>query len=122
MKPGGCYCFRTPNVLHYVGIASKLMPHSVHVAIANRMRGLREAHDPYPTFYRANTARAISALSRSAELEISKLAVIEPEPSYGRSHPLLFFPMMFYERVVNSSDLFEKFRSNILGVLRKPVA
>jgi hypothetical protein len=46
--------------------------------------------------------------------------MIEAEPSYGAAHPLLFYPMMAYERVVNSSDLFSVFRVNILGTLRKP--
>lgn len=120
LKPGGVYCFRTPNVLHYVGIVSKLLPHKAHLAVANRLRRLKEAHDPYPTYYRANTTRTIQALSQAAHLEIVKLAGIEPEPSYGRYHALLFYPMMFYERIVNSSDHLQNFRSNILGVLRKP--
>jgi hypothetical protein len=35
-------------------------------------------------------------------------------------HPLLFYPMMAYERLVNSSELFSPFRVNILGTFRKP--
>jgi septum formation topological specificity factor MinE len=34
----------------------------------------------------------------------------------------MFFPLVAYERAVNSSDAFADLRSNILAVLRKPVA
>src|SRR5580658_7799529 len=28
LRPGGVYCFRTPNLFHYVMLGSRLMPHS----------------------------------------------------------------------------------------------
>ena len=52
-------------------------------------------------------------------LEVNHLEVIEPEPSYGRVHAGLFYPMMFYERVVNSSALFSDFRITILAACTK---
>ena len=121
LEPGGVYCFRTPNRWHYVTLASNLTPHSVHRGLANRLRGLRQdAHDPWPTVYRANTRQRLRGLAKSAGFIIEELRMIEAEPSYGAAHPLLFYPMMAYERVVNSSDLFSVFRVNILGTLRKP--
>lgn len=122
LKPDGVYCFRTPNVWHYVGFVSKCLPHTLHLALANRLRGLPDARDPYPTFYRSNTRAAIGRLARSAGLSVVALPTTEAEPWYGRSHALLFYPMMLYERFVNSSARFEGLRSNILGVLQKPAA
>jgi SAM-dependent methyltransferase len=121
LKPGASYCFRTPNRWHYVTIASKLIPHSLHLRWANKLRALdSDAHDPWPTLYRANTRRALRRLAQRSGLWPEELRMIEAEPSYGALHPLLFYPMMAYERLVNSSELFSPFRVNILGTFRKP--
>jgi SAM-dependent methyltransferase len=120
LRPGGIYLFRTPNIWHYVTIASRLLPHSVHLRLANRLRGLKDAHDPYPTVYRANSQRAILRHAQNAALRVSALEMLEPEPSYGAANPILFFPMMFYERMVNRLNALKAFRVNILGILEKP--
>ena len=121
VKPGGGYCFRTPNLWHYVTIGSKLLPHSVHLRVANKLRGLADdAHDPWPTVYRANSRRRLHALAKQTGWLVDELRMIEAEPSYGAAHPLLFYPMLAYERLVNSSELFGPVRVNILGAFRKP--
>ena len=121
LKNGGTYIFCTPNLWHYVALASLLLPHWFHRKLANRLRDLDEnAHDPYPTFYRANTSGAIRRFARSAGLTVARLDMIEFEPCYGRWHSTLFYPMMAYERLVNRSGPLALFRTNIHGVLRKP--
>jgi SAM-dependent methyltransferase len=121
LRDGGPYSFCTPNLWHYVTLGSWLLPHSVHRKLANRLRGLDEkARDPYPTVYRANTPRAVRRLARSAGLTVTSLDMIEFEPCYGRWHSALFYPMMAYERLVNSSTSIARFRTNIHAVLRKP--
>jgi SAM-dependent methyltransferase len=120
LKPKGVYVFRTPNIWHYVAMAANMLPHSVHLLIANRLRGLGpEAHDPYPTVYRANTRPRLTMLCHDAGMEVRKMVMIEKEPSYGRAHELVFFPMMLYERAVNSTSALEFCRANILGVFQK---
>lgn len=120
LKPGGVYCFRTPNLLHYVSLAARLLPFSLHKAIANKIRGLPEDHhEPYKTYYRVNTSKTIRRFSRAAGLHVSQLLFIEPEPSYGKAYPLLFYPMCAYERLVNSVPLLARLRVNILAVLKK---
>lgn len=120
LKPNGVYCFRTPNLWHYVTLASRFTPHAVHLLLGNRLRKLAaDAHAPYQTFYRANTSRRIRQLCREAGLDIVQLDLVEKEPSYGMAHPLLFLPMMLYERAVNSTDLLQSFRSNLFGVVRR---
>ena len=121
LRPGGVYCFRTMNLFHYVSIGARLMPHSIHVLLANRLRSLAEgAHDPYPTFFRSNTRGKLRRLCQEVGLEMSSITMIEPEPSYGRAHALLFYPMMAYERAVNLSSVLSGLRVTILGVVRKP--
>jgi len=120
LKPGACYVFRTPNLWHYVSFGARLLPHWFHDRLANRLRSLPEgAHDPYPTVYRANTARKIRLLCRDAGFLHCDVKLIETEPSYGACSPLFFWPMMLYERLVNSTRYLAVFRANILGVARK---
>jgi ubiquinone/menaquinone biosynthesis C-methylase UbiE len=121
LKPGGVYLFRTPNLFHYVSLVARATPHWFHRAVANRLRNIPpEGHDPYPTFYRLNSRRAILKASISAGFIVRELHMIEKEPSYGMSSRLLFLAFLGYERVVNSSEIFSQIRSNILGVLQKP--
>jgi hypothetical protein len=48
--------------------------------------------------------------------------MVETEPSYGRISRLLFYPMMLYERAVNSVDALSPFRANLFAVFTKPAA
>jgi SAM-dependent methyltransferase len=122
LRPGGAYLFRTPNRWHYVAMASRMLPHFVHVRAANRLRKLSEdAHEPWKTFYRANSGRNLRRLARETGLEARELRGIEPEPSYGAAHAALFYPMMAYERTVNSTRALEGLRANFLGVFCKAV-
>jgi SAM-dependent methyltransferase len=121
LRPGGVYCVRTPNLFHYVSMGARLMPHSLHLLLANRLRALSEdAHDPYPTWFRANTRGKLRKLCRMAGLGKPTMTMIEPEPAYGSAHALLFYPMMMYERVVNATRALARFRITILMVAKKP--
>jgi len=122
LRAGGVYCFRTPNLWHYVAVGSWLLPFSMHLRLANVLRGLSQGqHDPYPTYYRANTFAHIRRLCCESDLVPVVLFAIEKEPSYGRFHPILFYPMLVYERLVNSCDAFRVFRANLFGVLQKVI-
>lgn len=123
LRPGGSYAFRTPNRFHYVAAVSSLTPHWFHRLVANRLRGLpAEAHDPYPTVYAINARGAVRRAAAASGLTVAVLRMIEKEPSYGMASPLVFYPLLAYERVVNASDAFSGFRANILAVLQKPGA
>jgi len=121
LKPRGTDCFRTPNSWHYVWVAARLLPHKIHLLLANRLRSLPPgAHDPYPTFYRANTFQAVRKLSTAAGLTPVEISLIEKEPSYGANSAALFFTMMAYERLVNRWELLKVMRVNILAAAQKP--
>lgn len=120
LKPGGNYIIRTPNLLHYVAAVSRLLPHSIHVAIANRLRALpSDSHEPWPTTYRANRPAVLQRLARDAGLVTDVCVTVECEPSYAKGSAVLFFPMMLYERLVNSSEFFANIRGSINAVFRK---
>jgi ubiquinone/menaquinone biosynthesis C-methylase UbiE len=121
LKPGGKYLFRTPNRYHYVAIVSNYSPLWFHRLIANRVRNLpRNAHDPYPTYYRFNDQRTVTAAAQTMGMEIVEFHLVEKEPSYGMSSRLMFLLFMGYERTVNCSEKLRTFRSNIFAVLKTP--
>ncbi len=116
LKPGGTFIFRTPNKWHYVSLLGRTLPDRVSVWARHHA----EDHRVYPRVYRCNTRKECHQLLLQAGLQVEHFAMIEKEPSYGMSSRLLFFPMMVYERLVNSSSLFGPLRANILCVARKP--
>ena len=117
LRPGGFYIFRTPNLWHYVSIIAKLTPCWIHNLTANRLRAIPQgSHNPYPIFHRMNTRRTCRKILTQAGFNIVLIKVIEPEPSYGMASRFLFYPFMIWERLLNSSALFENIRANILCV------
>lgn len=123
LRPGGVYCIRTPNLYHYVSLSANILPHSMHLKMANKLRGMaKDAHDPYPTWFRSNTRNKLREFCCIAGLSEPTITMLEPEPSYGRAHPVLFYAFMLYERLVNSLELFAGVRITILLAARKPAA
>lgn len=120
LKPGGVFLFRTPNLWHYTSLVSRLTPHWFHNLVANRLRNLpRDAHDPYPTFYRLNSRRAVLCHCNSTDWEPVEIRLIEKQPSYGMSSRILFLTFMAYERLVNKIPALSGLRANILAAYRR---
>jgi len=120
LRPGGVYLFRTPNRYHFVTFASRLTPHWFHHAVANRLRNLpQDAPDPYPTRYRLNSRDAIRGAAGRTGFRVREIRMVEKEPSYGMASRYLFLAFMLYERLVNSSAIFEGVRVNVFGVLEQ---
>ena len=117
LKPTGYFVFKTPNRFHYVTMASALLHHRLH-EIINKWRGRSES-DTFPTLYRANSERALTRLGR--KFSSVSIDAIEGRPQYTRSGPLaVLYPIgLFWERIVNSSELFTKFRVILIGTLTK---
>ncbi len=123
LKPGGRFLFRTPHLWHYVSLAARVTPHWAQSRLSAWLRRMPPgSHPSYPTYHRLNTRRTIARLARQAGLEVLELRLIEKEPSYGRASPLLFYPLLAYERLVNASDLLAMFRGNLLGALVQTAA
>lgn len=115
LKKGGVFCFRTSNKWHYVSILSRILPSR----ISTWSRGRSASHRVYKKFFRCNTESQCRKLLARAGLTVLEIRLIEKEPSYGMRSPLLFFPMMAYERFVNSCDAFSFLKANILCVAKK---
>lgn len=88
LKPGGFLCLRTPNRWSYVSMIASLVPNRYHAAVIGYVQKGREARDVFPTYYRANTKRAIRRLLRDHGFSGYVYPHIS-EPSYfGFSRPL----------------------------------
>lgn len=121
LRRGGVFVFRTPNLCHYVSLAGRVMPHWITRWLANWLRALPEgSHEPHRTYYRMNAPGRIRRLLTSTGFEIAELTLVEKEPSYGLRSRVLFLAFLAYERVVNSSRLFQRLRANLFCVARRP--
>jgi SAM-dependent methyltransferase len=121
LAPGGVYVFRTVNLYHYKTVVARLIPPSVQIPLVRWLSHMAPGeHDPYPTYYRANTRHRIASLCRTAGLVPVSIDMSESYPSYGMAFRGLFFTFMAYERLVNSSKRLEGLRHTIDCVVRRP--
>lgn len=120
LKPGGRFISMTPNRWHYVCLVSALTPHRFHEWV-NRGRG-RDDDDTFPTCYRLNTAGAQKKRFGKAGLVAEEIAMIECEPKYLQFAAPAYLCGVAYERLVNTTKLFNSLRVNIVSTFRKPQA
>jgi SAM-dependent methyltransferase len=120
LKKGGVFLFRTPNSWHYVAIIAKITPDWFHHLTANWARGLPAGeHEPWPTYYRLNSRKAVYAEGHKAGFKRIELRMWEPAPLYLVFHFLPFLVGVGYERIVNRYRMFEGLRAGIFGRMVK---
>jgi SAM-dependent methyltransferase len=117
LKPGGRLLILTPNRWHYVTISSALLPHSFHLTY-NRWRGV-DAHDIFPTVYRANTAARLRSLYEGAGMGVEQFYQFETEPEYLAFATPAYALGVAFERLVNRFGALKHLRVNLLAVGRK---
>jgi ubiquinone/menaquinone biosynthesis C-methylase UbiE len=117
LKKGGSLVFLTPNVYGYVSIFSMLTPTKFHV-FYNGLRGQKES-DIFPTYYRANSKRALKKLCEETGFNKKELITFQKWPSYLILSKTLFRIGIFYERLINRFRIFSSFRSVIIASFEK---
>jgi SAM-dependent methyltransferase len=120
MRPGGLCLALSPNVFHYVTLASRLTPTTFHRWF-NERRG-RSGEDTFPTFYRLNSRRALTRWFGGAGFETVALDTIEVQPNYLSFNALAYAVGAGYERLVNATELLSALRVNLISIFRKPLA
>ena len=118
LAPGGRLFIFTPNLLHYFGLVAKCTPHRFHTWFNRRVRGFEE-EDTFPTYYRANTRRALRRLLASSGFHRVRIDLFEHRPDVLGFFLPLYFLGVAYGRLVRHFEWLSMFRTNIVAVGRK---
>jgi SAM-dependent methyltransferase len=89
LRPGGYLCLRTPNVMNYIGLFSRLIPNKLHAAVVGSVQTGRKEEDVFETQYRCNTLGKIRQMLHRYGFD-GCVYPYEAEPSY------LSFSRFFY--------------------------
>jgi ubiquinone/menaquinone biosynthesis C-methylase UbiE len=120
LAPGGALLVHTPNTRNYLVcaniVAKKLLPRSM---VLKLVRDGRAAEDIYPTFYRANSTRALRSLGQSLNLNPEAGRFLTQPRPYSR----FFAPAAFFELLLMRATMtppFDRFGATIAMAFRKP--
>jgi SAM-dependent methyltransferase len=103
LRPNGALILLTTNAHNYVPLLSRLVPSAArHFALRRLLR--RPAHESHPTFYRANTRRALSSLAERSGLRLVQVEYVG-NPFYMAFSVPLFRIALLYERLTDSPRL-----------------
>lgn len=116
LKPGGLFMGKTPNRSHYMPLIARLTPLGFH-RFYNRLRG-RESEDTFPTCYRLNSIKDVTAQSEPFGFAMERAALFEGRPEYLRISPLTYLPGILYERLVNNIPVLKRFSILLIVTLR----
>lgn len=119
LAPGGTLMVHTPNTRNYLVfaniLAKKLLPRSL---VLKLVRDGRAADDVYPTYYRANNARALRRLGESVKLRPESVRFLTQPQPYTR----FFAPAAFFELLLMRATMtppLDRFGATIVMVFRK---
>lgn len=113
IKQGGYLCIRTPNLLSYFGLFSKLIPNRLHCKTVTKIQNIRESQDVFPVFYRCNTKKRVSNMFKKYCFDACVLGY-ESEPSY-----LSFSLISYFLGVAHQRFTPNMFKVAIFGFGRK---
>lgn len=115
LKPGGVFIFITPNGRHPLAKVNQLLGRldKLQNALVEKLYN-RANDDTFPTYYRANSSKAITTLCQETGLNIERLHYV-PDPTY-----LAFTPMVYKASCWLESLLPENRKIHLIGILRKP--
>jgi len=101
IKRGGVVCFRTPNKLGYMAMASALVPNSLHAKVLRKVQPDREEKDIFPVVYRCNTKKKFSSFFKAYGFD-SYVYHYEAEPNYLKFSYISFLFGFYFNKLVPS--------------------
>lgn len=117
LRPGGTFLFHTINALNYTFLLAKSAPQGIKNRLAWLLEGRKE-EDVFPVFYRFNTARQLSGLLGDTGLECQRVEFLNSTATTAQLGPVAI-PELGLIRMLQRPWA-QHYRSNIIGVLRKP--
>ena len=114
LKPGGAFCFITPNKNSPVAWLNRVARPFQHFLVPFFYE--REESDTFPVLYRANSHLAIKKFSRDTGFTIFRLHQIK-DPTYLAFHPVLFRLNVFVTNLLP-----RRLAEHYVGVLIKNVS
>jgi 2-polyprenyl-3-methyl-5-hydroxy-6-metoxy-1,4-benzoquinol methylase len=120
LSPGGTFLLHTPNTRNYLVfaniLAKKILPRSL---VLKLVHDGREEEDIYPTYYRANSERALRRLGDSVKLEANFVRFLtQPQPYSRFFAPAALFELLFMRATM--SPPLNRFAATIVIGFRKP--
>ena len=103
LKKGGFLYIKTPNLLNYAMVISRLTPTAFH----NLIRSAGGEHDNIPTFYRANTKRRLSRLAERHGFVVTRMEC------YPYSFMYYSFNRQLFRMMKGISQLVRKITNNV---------
>lgn len=97
VKPGGYVCIRTPNVLSYFGLISRLVPNHRHTDVLEKAKERVKEQDTFPTRYRCNTIPCIRRMLAGHRFEPFVYGY-DAEPSYLSFSGFFYFLGVLHQR------------------------
>ncbi len=116
LRPGGEAVLFTTNAHNYVPALSRLVPEGLQETLLERLLR-RPRRESFPTYFRANTARALTRLASVAGLTLESCTYIG-NPFYCAFSPLAFRLALLYERFTDAPSR-QKYKLYLLTVLSK---
>jgi len=93
----GYLCIRTPNIMSYFGLFSRLVPNRLHSTIVNKIQEKRKDKDVFPTFYRCNTIKKIRNMLNKYGFNHC-IYGYETEPSYFAFSRIFYLLGVIHQR------------------------
>jgi SAM-dependent methyltransferase len=115
LKPGGYFLFITPNALNYLIWARRLVPNRVSKPVVNAIYDRGEDY-VFPTFYRANTQRALDGYLMALGFACRQFEYVS-DPSYTAFNEAFFWASVLVERVTDV--IWPQSKVHLVGLYQK---
>lgn len=118
LRPGGFIVALAPSRWYYASVIGRLFPEKLARRTLRFIFG-DTVYDNYPTWYRANTPRALARLAPAAGLELVEARVCPHPPDYLKFSPLLFRLGVLFDRAAGRLPATRVLQASYLYILRK---
>ncbi len=121
LRPGGAAVMLCPNKWYYSSVVGRMIPERAAARLLRLIFG-RSVYDNFPTYYRANTRRAVRRLAARVGLRYELAIVPEHPPDYLKIFPLLYRLGVLYDRITVRWKPLHWLATSFVIVLCKPEA